>query len=58
MLIAGGVGINPLYSIFQLVAHAENVKSDSQMTDTSLLFSAATKEELCSETKLMNMFEE
>lgn len=46
LLIAGGVGINPLYSIFQHVAHAENVKSDSQMTDTSLLFSAATTEEL------------
>jgi len=52
LLIAGGVGINPLYSIFQHVAHAENVKSDCQMTDTSLLFSAATTEELLFRNKI------
>ena len=46
LLIAGGVGINPLYSIFQHVAHSENVEPESSMTETSLLFSAASTEEL------------
>lgn len=46
LLIAGGVGINPLYSIFQHVAQTENGNPSSYLTKLTLLFSAASADEL------------
>ena len=52
LLIAGGVGINPLYSIFKHVAYVENVDLESGMTGANLLFSAASTEELLFRNKI------
>ena len=46
MLIGGGVGINPLYSIFQHSAELLSAEKGSAPTQVSLLYSAATAEEL------------
>jgi len=46
MLIAGGVGINPLYSIFQHATHLSETKSQFKPSRVTLLYSAATENEL------------
>jgi len=46
LLVAGGVGINPLYSIWQAAAHLARTSSTTSPTSVSMLYSAASKKEL------------
>jgi len=46
LLVAGGVGINPLYSIWQAAAHLARTCSTNSPTSVSMLYSAASKKEL------------
>jgi len=46
MLIAGGVGINPLYSILQHATYLCETKSEFKPSSVTLLYSAATVNEL------------
>ncbi|CAG5134359.1 unnamed protein product, partial [Candidula unifasciata] len=64
LLIAGGVGINPLFSILQhfLFLHSGQVEADvgsrfSQDKSVSLLYSARNAEELIFQTELIEMTE-
>lgn len=45
LLIAGGVGINPLYSIWKHSAHLKQTSAQSSPKSVSLLFSAASSNE-------------
>jgi len=46
LLVAGGVGINPLYSILQHVHHIKKSENCSEADGVTLLYSAATRDEL------------
>lgn len=44
LLLAGGVGINPLYSIWLQARHLRQTNDENQPSKVSLLYSAATKD--------------
>ena len=46
LLVAGGVGINPLYSIIKHVQHLDHINSGQGPSQVSLLYSAASSDEL------------
>jgi len=58
LLVAGGVGINPLYSIWQAAAHLARTSSSSSPTSVSMLYSAASKKELIFSDKIDQEVEE
>ena len=55
LLIAGGVGINPLYSIFQTFLDHQNPESSKSVT---LLYSAKTKDEFIFAKEINNICNE
>lgn len=55
LLVAGGVGVNPLYSILQ---HVANISSDPQYQytgKTTLLFSAKNQDEIIFKVKTSSL---
>jgi len=58
LLVAGGVGINPLYSIWLQAAHLARTEAGTSPTSVSLLYSAATTGELLFSDKIDQVEEE
>jgi len=58
LLVAGGVGINPLYSIWQAAAYLARSSSTTSPTSVSMLYSAASKKELIFSDEIDQMVEE
>jgi ferredoxin-NADP reductase len=57
LLIAGGVGINPLWSMMQYVADAVEESLDFSYGRTSLLYSASGDDELLFKVKCRGYYE-